>query len=91
MKSVVIAKVLTHCRMTEISAPQAPAFRHGEYVKPCTASGIIELINSTEEDIDGKHAVVIGRSNIVGKPVAEMLLNNQYQLLTISTNSDTIK
>ena len=44
----------------------------------CTASGIIELINSTEEDIDGKHAVVIGRSNIVGKPVAEMLLNNQY-------------
>ena len=45
---------------------------------PCTASGIIELINSTGEDIDGKHAVVIGRSNIVGKPVAEMLLNNQY-------------
>lgn len=42
---------------------------------PCTASGIIELINSTVEDIDGKHAVVIGRSNIVGKPVAEMLLN----------------
>lgn len=42
---------------------------------PCTASGIIELINSTGEDIDGKHAVVIGRSNIVGKPVAEMLLN----------------
>lgn len=42
---------------------------------PCTASGIIELINSTGEDIDGKHAVVIGRSNIVGKLVAEMLLN----------------
>ncbi|MCL2850821.1 MAG: bifunctional methylenetetrahydrofolate dehydrogenase/methenyltetrahydrofolate cyclohydrolase FolD [Firmicutes bacterium] len=42
---------------------------------PCTPSGIIELVKSTGESIEGKHAVVIGRSNIVGKPVAMMLLS----------------
>jgi methylenetetrahydrofolate dehydrogenase (NADP+)/methenyltetrahydrofolate cyclohydrolase len=41
---------------------------------PCTPQGIIELINSTGTDIKGKEAVVVGRSNIVGKPVAVMLL-----------------
>lgn len=42
---------------------------------PCTPYGIIELIKSTGVDIQGKHAVVIGRSNIVGKPVGQLLLN----------------
>ena len=42
--------------------------------KPCTPAGIIELIKSTGADISGKHAVVIGRSNIVGKPCAMLLL-----------------
>ena len=41
----------------------------------CTPQGIIELIKSTGEAIAGKNAVVIGRSNIVGKPVAMLLLN----------------
>ena len=40
----------------------------------CTPTGIMELIKSTGESVEGKHAVVIGRSNIVGKPVALMLL-----------------
>ncbi|MBC1732896.1 bifunctional methylenetetrahydrofolate dehydrogenase/methenyltetrahydrofolate cyclohydrolase FolD [Listeria seeligeri] len=42
---------------------------------PCTPAGIIELIKSTDTPIEGKRAVVIGRSNIVGKPVAQLLLN----------------
>ena len=42
----------------------------------CTPSGIIELIRSTGTPIAGKHAVVVGRSNIVGKPVAMLLLKN---------------
>lgn len=41
---------------------------------PCTAAGIIDLIKSTGIDISGKNAVVIGRSDIVGKPVAILLL-----------------
>ena len=40
---------------------------------PCTPHGIIKLIEVTGVDLAGKHAVVIGRSNIVGKPVAVLL------------------
>ena len=40
---------------------------------PCTPHGIIKLIEVTGMDLSGKHAVVIGRSNIVGKPVAALL------------------
>ncbi len=45
-------------------------------VTACTPRGIIELIKSVGTDIAGKHAVVLGRSNIVGKPVAALLLQN---------------
>lgn len=42
---------------------------------PCTPAGVMELIHSTGVDITGKKAVVIGRSNIVGKPMAMLLLH----------------
>ena len=42
---------------------------------PCTPAGVMELIHSTGVDISGKKAVVIGRSNIVGKPMAMLLLH----------------
>ncbi|MEY8751500.1 bifunctional methylenetetrahydrofolate dehydrogenase/methenyltetrahydrofolate cyclohydrolase FolD [Alkalicoccobacillus gibsonii] len=42
---------------------------------PCTPHGIIELLKASNVDIAGKHAVVVGRSNIVGKPVGQLLLN----------------
>lgn len=45
-----------------------------EALVPCTPAGAIRLIDSTGESIEGKHAVVIGRSDIVGKPVASLLL-----------------
>ena len=41
---------------------------------PCTPAGCIRMIESTGIDIGGKNAVVIGRSNIVGKPAALLLL-----------------
>ena len=43
---------------------------------PCTPAGVIELIRSTGVKIEGKNCVVIGRSNIVGKPMAMLLLHN---------------
>lgn len=43
---------------------------------PCTPQGIMELILSTGIAIKGKEAVVVGRSNIVGKPVSILLLQN---------------
>ena len=42
-------------------------------IAPCTAQGIIDLLDYYNISIEGKHAVVIGRSNIVGKPVAHLL------------------
>lgn len=42
---------------------------------PCTPFGIITMLKSKNIEISGKNAVVIGRSNIVGKPVGQLLLN----------------
>lgn len=42
---------------------------------PCTPAGVMELIHSTGIDVSGKKAVVMGRSNIVGKPMAMLLLH----------------
>lgn len=43
--------------------------------KPCTALGCMYMLEKNNVEIDGKHAVIVGRSNIVGKPMANMLLN----------------
>lgn len=45
------------------------------YLFPCTPKGILKLLESYGVKIAGKNAVVVGRSNIVGKPMAQMLLN----------------
>ncbi|HPY36308.1 MAG TPA: bifunctional methylenetetrahydrofolate dehydrogenase/methenyltetrahydrofolate cyclohydrolase FolD [Clostridia bacterium] len=49
---------------------------------PCTPNGCMELIRSTGIPISGKNAVIIGRSNIVGKPVA-LLLMHEHATVTI--------
>ena len=45
-----------------------------EGLVPCTPAGVIEILKRSDIDIAGKHAVVVGRSNIVGKPMAMLLL-----------------
>ncbi len=45
------------------------------YAIPCTPLGIIKLLNEYNVELKGKHAVIVGRSNIVGKPLAQLLLN----------------
>ncbi|MGM9873824.1 MAG: bifunctional 5,10-methylenetetrahydrofolate dehydrogenase/5,10-methenyltetrahydrofolate cyclohydrolase [Bacilli bacterium] len=45
------------------------------HYKPCTPQGIITYLKSLNESLQGKNALVIGRSNIVGKPMAKLLLN----------------
>lgn len=49
---------------------------------PCTPAGVIELIKRTGLEMAGKHAVVIGRSNIVGKPVS-LLLQRENATVTM--------
>lgn len=51
-------------------------------VLPCTPAGCMELLRRANVEFSGKHAVVVGRSNIVGKPMA-MLLLNEHCTVTI--------
>lgn len=52
---------------------------------PCTPNGIVELIKRYKIEISGKHVVVVGRSNIVGKPIANMLLQKKENANAIVT------
>ncbi|MCA9737895.1 MAG: bifunctional methylenetetrahydrofolate dehydrogenase/methenyltetrahydrofolate cyclohydrolase FolD [Gemmatimonadota bacterium] len=47
---------------------------HPDVLAPCTPAGVIEMLVRSGFDPSGKHAVVVGRSNIVGKPMAALLL-----------------
>ncbi|MBX4269300.1 bifunctional 5,10-methylenetetrahydrofolate dehydrogenase/5,10-methenyltetrahydrofolate cyclohydrolase [Clostridium estertheticum] len=58
---------------------------------PCTALGVIEMIKNTGCNIKGKHAVVIGRSNIVGKPVAQLLLNEDATVTICHSKTTNLK
>ncbi len=54
---------------------------------PCTPAGVMELIRSTGVEISGKKAVVMGRSNIVGKPMAMLLLHADATVEIIHTKT----
>ena len=45
-----------------------------ECLKPCTAAGIIDLCKYYDIELDGKDVTIVGRSNIVGKPLADMMM-----------------
>ncbi|WP_459499515.1 bifunctional methylenetetrahydrofolate dehydrogenase/methenyltetrahydrofolate cyclohydrolase FolD [Bacillus sp. C1] len=58
---------------------------------PCTPHGIVELVKETNLDISGKHVVVIGRSNIVGKPVGQLFLNENATVTYCHSKTNNIK
>ena len=58
---------------------------------PCTPKGILRLIDSTGVGIEGKTAVVIGRSNIVGKPVAKLLLDRNATVVLAHSRTPDLK
>jgi methylenetetrahydrofolate dehydrogenase (NADP+) / methenyltetrahydrofolate cyclohydrolase len=60
------------------------------YAYPCTPKGIIRLLDEYKIEIEGKHAVVIGRSNLVGKPLAQMLLNRNATVTVCHSHTKNI-
>lgn len=58
---------------------------------PCTPAGVMELIHSTGVNVTGKKAVVIGRSNIVGKPMAMLLLHENATVEITHTKTLDLK
>ena len=58
---------------------------------PCTPLGCLMLLKNHFGDLSGRHAVVIGRSNIVGKPMAQLLLNNHCTVSIVHSRTTDIK
>ena len=58
---------------------------------PCTPKGIVRLIDESGIDLNGKTAVVVGRSNIVGKPVAKLLLDRNATVLIAHSRTKDLK
>lgn len=57
---------------------------------PCTPAGIMELLRRTGIDLTGKEAVVLGRSNIVGKPVAALLMRENATVTICHSRTNNI-
>ena len=58
--------------------------------RPCTPYGVMKLLEEAECDPSGKHAVVIGRSNIVGKPQALMLLEKNATVTVVHSRTQDL-
>lgn len=62
-----------------------------EYITPCTPKGIIRMLKSTEMSIEGKHAVILGRSNIVGLPISKLLLDENATVTIAHSKTKNLK
>lgn len=63
----------------------------GQYdIAPCTAIGVIELLDYYNIDIAGKHCVIVGRSNIVGKPVAALMLERNATVTVCHSKTQSL-
>jgi methylenetetrahydrofolate dehydrogenase (NADP+)/methenyltetrahydrofolate cyclohydrolase len=58
---------------------------------PCTPAGVIAMLRSTGVPLTGKHAVVVGRSNIVGKPAALLLLRENCTVTVCHSKTQNLK
>ena len=58
---------------------------------PCTPAGVIEMLKYQNIPITGKHAVVVGRSNIVGKPAAALLLRENATVTVCHSRTENLK
>ena len=64
---------------------------HDDGFVSCTPQGSLRLIKSVEKNLSGKHAVVIGRSNLFGKPMAQLLLQENCTVTTAHSRTQNIE
>ena len=60
-----------------------------ECLKPCTAAGVIDLCKYYNIELDGKDVTIVGRSNIVGKPLADMMMAEGATVTQCHSHTDT--
>lgn len=61
------------------------------YNIPATPKGIMTLLNNYDIDVEGKHVVIIGRSNIVGKPLAQMMLQKNATVTVCHSKTQNLE
>ena len=66
-------------------------FNGEESLVPCTPAGIVEILKHYNIEMAGKHCVVVGRSNIVGKPVSMLLLNENATVTVCHSKTKNLK
>lgn len=62
-----------------------------EHIIPCTPKGIIRMLKSTKMSIEGEHAVILGRSNIVGLPISKLLLDENATVTIAHSKTKNLK
>ena len=60
-------------------------------IVPCTPLGCLLLIKKVEPDLSGKHAVIIGRSNLNGKPMAQLLLKENCTVTVVHSKTNSLQ
>ena len=91
-EEAVIARIAPEKDVDAFSVGNVGRIMIGNYAfLPCTPAGVIELIKSTGYDMCGKNAVVLGRSNIVGKPMAMLLLHNNATVTICHSKTQNLK
>jgi methylenetetrahydrofolate dehydrogenase (NADP+) / methenyltetrahydrofolate cyclohydrolase len=75
--------------LTSISAGRLLQGRPG--LRPCTPSGVIELLDAYDVELEGAEAVVVGRSLLVGKPMAQLLLERNATVTTCHSRTGDLE
>lgn len=64
----------------------------GEHtIIPCTTLGVMKILEEINAEIEGKHAVIIGRSNLIGKPLYNLLLNKNATVTMCHSHTKNLK
>ena len=88
----VIKRILPKKDVDAFSEENVGKIMIGDYAYlPCTPAGIMTLLNEEGIDVSGKHCVVVGRSNIVGKPMAMLMLHSDATVTICHSKTKNLK
>jgi len=85
-------KILPYKDVDGLSDINAGLLSHNkETLIPATALGVLEMLKYYNIDVKGKHVVIVGRSNLVGKPLLSLMLNNDATVTICHSNTTNLK
>lgn len=91
-EKVVINAILPEKDVDAFHPVNVGKIMQGDYdFVPCTPAGIMEMLKYEDIDLTGKHCVIIGRSNIVGKPMAMLMLHKNATVTICHSKTENLK